>query len=902
MSENRNLWRRFQSWLLAILQRSRAEREMDAELRFHIEAYADDLMRSGIPGNEAQRRARIEFGGLERAKEECRDARGVHFVDTLFEDLRYGLRILRASPGFALAAVLTIALGVGANAAIFGLINSAFLRGLPFHEPDRLVHIWTTASDGDTHTPTTSQYQAVLEESRSFQQIAAMGSTSFSYGADGSLLQNLEGLLVTPSWLPTLVVQPFLGRNFREDEQIEGRDTEAILSYSCWRELFHSDSHIVGKQIVLNRRLVTVIGVLPQSLVPYYPDIDLFAPLVLSTYANRGYVRTGKTRVQIVARLKPGTTLAEAGSETEVIGSRIKQTDAPTNRPDRLIVEDFTELLRNPGPTMQNARRGLWMTAVAAGIVLLIACTNVAGLLLARGVKRHREIAVRTALGCSRSRMIRQLLTENMLLFLCGGAAAVVATRWCSEAITKMASGILPGAYLDVDGRVFAVTLGISFLSSLAFGMIPALQATRTDLNESLQDRAPTTPGGTRARKWRNALVAAQIALGMLLFVVFGLLIRSFLNVQNSPLGYDARNILTATVHLPAARYTQPSDKQHLMRDTVEQMRRLPGVESVGIADSLPMEGADSGQIRIEAPSPGSAPRETELWFVSVSPDYFSTMRIPMVTGRPFQQADSSTGGEVAIINQAFAKQYFPGISPVGYHLASADSPTKWKEIVGVVSDFRQRNPEEDIRPLAYFPIAQTSPLRWSLAIRVHPTSDLGKLAASAGAWLRPVDPELYWQVSSMDRLFQDSESMTMRRPILALLGCFGGLAMILVVVGVYGVTSYSVAERTKEIGIRVALGASNREVAGLVLRESLTVALLGLAVGTFWAFAIAHFFPTSGIGWSGSGIFLYNVSRADGLTYIAAGILLIAVVSAATWAPARRATHLDPMVALRHE
>ena len=886
-----------------MLHRSRVESDMDAELRFHIEAYAEDQVRDGVPRDEALRRARIEFGGLERAKEECREARGMHFVDTLFQDLHYGIRILRASPGFTLAAVLTIALGVGANAAIYGLINSAFLRGLPFHEPDRLVHIWTIQSDGEIHTPTTSQYQAVLEESKSFEQIAAMGWTSFFHGANGSLLQNLEGVLVTPGWLPALGIRPFLGRNFRDDEQIEGRDTVAILTYNCWRGLFHADPHIVGKQIVLNRRLVTVIGVLPQSLVPYYPETDVFAPLVLSSYANQGYLRAGKMRVKILARLKPGATLAQAGSEAEVIASRLRNTDAPSNRPDQLVVEDFMESMRHSGPTEQNARRGLWMTAVAAGIVLLIACSNVASLLLARGVKRHREIAVRTALGCSRSRMIRQLLTENMLLFLCGGAAAVVATRLSSEIITKMASGILPGAYLEVDGRVFAATLGISFLCSLAFGMIPALQATRTGLNETLKDRAPSTPAGTRTRKWRNGLVAGQVALGMLLLVVFGLLIRSFLNVESSPLGYDPRNVLTATVHLPPpTRYSQRSDKERLMRDTVERMRRMPGVESVGIADSLPMQGADSGQIKIEASSPGAAPRETELWFVSVSPDYFSTMRIPMVAGRPFQRADSSTGGEVAIINQTFAKQYFPGVNPVGYHLAFADSPTKWKEIVGIVSDFRQRNPEEDLRPLAYFPIAQMSPVRWSMAIRVHPTSDLSRLAARTSAWLSPADPEPYWEISSMDRLFQDSESMTMRRPIIALLACFGVLAMILVVVGVYGVTSYSVAERTKEIGIRVALGASNREVAGLVLRESLTVTLLGLTVGTFWAFVSAHFFPTSDIGWSGSGIFLYNVSRSDGLTYIAAGILLVAMVCTATWAPARRASRVDPMVALRHE
>ena len=897
------LLHRFRSWLRAMLHRSRAEREMDSELRFHVDAYTEDLICKGVARDEALRRALVEFGGLEQAKEECRDARGTHLVDSLLQDLRYGVRILCASPRFGIAAIFTIALGVGANAAIYGLIDSAFLRSLPFHDPNRLVHIWTIEADGEAHTPTTLQYQAIVEERpRAFEQVAASGWTSFFYGADGWLLQPLRGSLVTPSWLPTLGIRPILGRNFREHEQIAGQDTVAILSYTCWHTRFHGDPQVIGKQIVLDRRLVTVIGVLPQSLMPYYPDTDIYAPLVLGSYANHGYVRAGKMRVQIVARLKLGATLAEAGSEAEVIAGQLKDPAAPANRPEKLVVQDFTELLRHSGPTEQNARHGLWMTAVAAGIVLLIACANVASLLLARGVKRHREIAIRMALGCSRGRMIRQLLTENMLLFFFGGAAAVVATRWCSEAVTQVASGIMPGAYLEVDGGVFAATLGISFLCSLAFGMIPALQATRTNPDESLKDRASNAPGGTRTRRWRNTLVAGQVALGMMLLVVFGLLIRSFVNVRSSPLGYDAHNVLTATVHLPATRYTEPSDKERLLREAVDQMRRMPGVESVGIADALPMEGADSSQIKIEAPSAGAAPRETELWFVSVSPDYFSTMRIPMVAGRPFQQTDSLTGGEVAIVNQSFAKQYFPGANPIGYHLAFAGFPPGWKQIVGVVSDFRQRNPEEDLRPLAYFPIAQMSPPRWSLVIRVHPTGDLGELAARAGAWLRPVDPEVYWEIRDMGRLFQDSESVTMRRPILALLGCFGGLSMLLVVVGVYGVTSYSVVERTKEIGIRVALGASNREVAGLLLGESLSVALLGLTVGAVWAFAMAHFLPTSGIGWSGSGLFLCNVSRADGFTYVAAALLLVSVVCVASWLPTERAARVDPIVALRYE
>ena len=821
-------------------------------------------------------------------------------IQTPWQDIRYGLRMLAKNPGFTAVALLTLALGIGANAAIFGLVDSAFLRGLPFREPDRLVHIWVIEADDDQHTPTPTEYQAVREESKSFEQIAAAGWADYFYNADGSVLQNLPALLVTPNWLPTLGVQPFLGRNFRAEEQIAGQDAVVILSYNCWQTRFHADWHVAGKQMVLNRRPVTVIGVLPQSLGPYYRGLELFAPLVLDSYASQGNVRAGKIRVQIMARLKPGVTLGQARSEADVIAGQLRNPGA--DKGDRLVVEDFAQMLRNPGPTMQNARRGLWMTAIAAGVVLLIACANVASLLLAQGVKRHREVAVRAALGCSRGRMIRQLLTESTLLFVFGGGLGLVAARWSEEVITKAASGIVPGVYLQVDARVFAISLGVSLLSALAFGMIPALQATRVDLNESLKDAGPNALGGSRSRRMRNVLVGSQIALGMVLLVCFGLLLRSFLHVESSPMGYDPRNVLTATITLPATRYTGPSDRARLMREAEERMRSMPVVESVGIADSLPMEGADSSRIRIEAPTPNTAPAEEQIWFVSVSPEYFSTLRVPLLAGRPFQKRDGPEASPIAIINQTFAKQYFPGTNPIGYHLAFADSPTTWREIVGIVSDFRQRNPEEDLRPLAYFPVAQTVPGRWGMAIRLRAASDVGNAAARVHNWLRPVDPQLYWEVGSMQRLILDSESLTMRRPIITLVASFGGLALILVVVGVFGVTSYSVAERTREIGIRAALGAARFEIAGLVLRESLGVTLAGLAVGTFGALAMTRLFPTAGIGWSGSGIFLYGVSRTDTLTYLWTAVLLTCVVLAASWMPARRAMRVDPMVALRYE
>jgi putative ABC transport system permease protein len=887
--------------LHSLFRRNRVEQELDEELQYHLARKTEEFIARGMSPDDARRAAMRSMDGLELRKEQCRDARGVNSLETLLQDLRFGLRMLRKSPGFTTVAVLTLALGMGANTAFFGLVDSEFLRGLPFREPERLVHIWTIEADGDTHTPTPSQYQAVRSGSKSFEQVAAEGWADYFYSSDGSLSESLQGSLVTPNWFSTLGVQPLLGRNFRDEEQRAGQDAVVILSYDFWQTRFHADPDVIGQQIVLNRRPVTMIGVLPiSSSSKYGPKV--FAPLVLNSYASQGTVRAGKMRVQIVARLKPDATLSQARSEVEVIAGQFKNSSALADRSQRLVVEGFSEMFRHPGPTVQNAQRGLWITAVAAGVVLLIACANVASLLLARGVKRHREVAVRSALGSSRGRMIRQLLTESTLLFLFGGIVALVVTRWCEQIISEVASAMLSGAYLLMNMRVFIVSLAVSLLSALVFGVGPAFHATRVNLNESLKDAALNVAGGSRSRRLRNCLVAGQVALGMVLLVGFGLLLRSFLHVENSRLGYDPHNVLTVTTRLPFTRYTTPADRARLMHDAAERMRSLPGVESAGVVDSLPMDGADSAQLRIEVPIPKAPPVQEEMWFVSVGPKYFSTLRVPVFAGRSFDERDSQDGNPVAIVNETFAKQFFPGANPVGYHVAFADSSAIWREIVGVVKDFRQRNPEEDLRPLAYFPVAQTTPPRWSMAIRIRAAGDMASVAARISNWLQPVDPQLYWELGSMQAEIHDSESLTLRRPMITLLASFGGLALILVVVGVFGVTSYSVAERTREIGIRTALGATHLQIAGLVLRESLSVASAGLAVGTLCAFAMARLFPTEGIGWSGSGIFLYGVSRTDSLTYLSAAILLTSVVLAASWAPARRAMRVDPMVALRYE
>ena len=899
------LFSQLRSWFCPTFRRSRIEHDMDAELRFHLETYADDLIRNGIPRDEAFRRAHLEFGGLERAKEECRDARGITLIESFLQDLRFGARTFRKSPGFTAIAIVTLALGIGANAAIFGLVDCALLRALPFREPDRLVHIWTTDAAGDLHTPSPAEYSALQKTSASFENISGMGWADYFYGADESTWQTLPGLLVSPNWLPTLGIQPFLGRNFLEQEQTAGQDAVVMLPYGCWQTRFHADPRIIGKHISVNRRVVTVVGVLPPSLGPYYEDAELFAPLVLNTYVNNGILGAGIVRVQIVARLKPGIAIDQARSEIEVIAQRLRHPSSSNDRSGLLIVEPFNKMFQHPGPTVQNAHRGVWFMAVAAGAVLLIACANVASLLLARGIKRQREVALRAALGCSRRRMIRQFLTESTLLFLCGGALGSLIARWAQDIITNAVSGIVSrSTYLEIDARVFAVSLAVSLVSALLFGSIPALNASRVDLNDALKDASPSTAGGSRSRRPRNLLVACQIALGMVLLVGFGLLLRTFLRVESAPQGYDPRNVLTATIRLSPSRYANPLDRSLLMRNALDRVRELPSVESVGIVDSLPMEGADALALRIQVPSlnPSESPVEQETWFVSVSPEYFSTLKVPLLVGRQFRDSDAHDSSPVVIVNQTFAKQYFPGVNPVGYHVAVADPANRWREIVGVVSDFHQRNPEEDSRPLVYFPIAQMLPGRWSIAVRVRSSSDLANVTRSFSNWLCPVDPELFWNLATMQQQIHDSESLTLRRPIVTLLASFGSLALVLAIVGVFGVTSYSVAERTREIGIRLALGAARREIAELVLRETLAVTFVGLSGGTFAALLLTRFFPVDPIGWSGSGIYLYGISRTDAFTYTCCAALLLAVALLACYIPARRATHVDPIVALRYE
>jgi predicted permease len=894
---------RLRAWLLRLGELSRRDhrdREFAAEMESHLQLHIEDNLRAGMNPTEARRQALIKLGGLEQTKENYRQQRGLPLFESLLQDLRFAFRIFLKNPGFTAVAILTLALGIGTNSAIFSLVDSSLLRAQPFSNPAQLVRIWTTEADGEIHTPSPTEYLALRKSAQSFDEISGLGWADYFYGSDQSGWQNISGYRISSNWLTTLGVQPYLGRNFVAEEEEAGRDNVIILSFQCWRSRFNADPRIVGQRLSLNRRDFTVVGVLPETLGRYY-DADIFAPLVLSSYTEaRG---RDKARVQIAARLKPGVTLGQARSEISVIAQQLRASRPPTDPRGHLTVQQFTDNFQNLGPTPLNAQRGLWMMLVGAGLVLLIASANVSSLLLARAVKRRREIALRATLGCSRPRMIRQLLTECALLFLCGGSFGVLVARWSEDLLMKAIAGLSPnGEYVNINARVFLFSLGVSFLCALVFGLAPALHATRIDLNDSLKGAAPTTMNGFRSRRSRNLLVVSEVALGMVLLVGFGLLLRSFLHVESVPMGYDPANVLTASVGLSTPRYQEPAARLHFLREAVQRARLMPGVASAGMTETLPLDGANSGTLTLENHAAGANEGTGDTHRLSVDSNFFSTMKFTMLAGRLFNDHDSLDSSAVAIVNQTFASQFFPNENPLGRRFAFADSPLTWREIVGVVSNVRQRNLDEDSQPIAYLPLAQTLPRDLHLAIRVRASADMGSVARGLSNWLRPLDQDLFWEQGTMLQRIHDSESVSMRRPVVTLLALFGGLALLLALVGVFGVTSFSVAERTREIGIRIALGAARSEVAALVLKETLFLTAAGLASGALAALVLTQLLPAGPLGWSGSGVSLYGVSRTDLLTYSCSSILLGFVALSACYIPARRAMRVDPLVALRYE
>jgi putative ABC transport system permease protein len=894
------VWARFRLWLQAVLRRSRMESEMDAELRFHMETYAEDLVCGGMPRPEALRRARLEFGGIENAKEECREARGVHFVETLLQDLRFGARTMLRSPGFTLTAVLALALGIGANTAIFSVVNAVLLRPLSFDRPDRLMQVWHTPPQKSfpgmpTFAVSPANFLDWREQSRSFEGMSAYGFGRYTLTGTGHP-EAIRMVAATVGLFSILHAQPLLGRGFLPGEDEPGREHEVVLSYGFWHSYFAGNPDIVGKNIQLNGQAFTVIGVMrPEFDFPIFSDPDsrtqMWKPLAWS--AQERAIR-GDHNFGVIARLKDGVTLRQANAELNAISNRLAQDYPDDDKGWGAIAVPLRDDL------VGDVRPALLILLGAVALVLLIACANVANLMLARAISRRKEMAVRTALGATRRRLLQQAVSETLLLAFAGGALGLVFAHYSMILIVKFLAQFLPrSSEIALDGWVLAFTLGISLLTGITAGLLPALRMAKADLNQTLKQGLGRTSADTGGSRTRNVLVVAEVALSLMLLIGAGLLIRSLWVLHSVNPGFDPHGVVTMNVAVPTEKFTVPAQQIGYYGSVLERVRSLPGVQSAGLIDSLPLSDDGSHQpISIEGRPAAAMADLPEVEVRLITPGYMNAMHIPLVNGRDIDDSDAAGRPGAVLISESMAKSFWPNENPVGKRLTLYFFPELTRVVVGVVADVKLTAMNEtQPQPTIYYALAQLSSARgekWNsfgmnLAVRTS-AAPLSVVPAITGS-IREIDSEVpLLGIRTMDDSV--SASLSPERFTMLLLGAFAGLALLLAVMGIYSVMSHAVSRRTNEIGIRVALGASRGDVLVLIVRHALLLALIGSVIGIVGALSLSRLMASQ----------LYGVRPTDPLTFITVAALLMIVSLVASYIPARRAMRIDPMNALRYE
>ena len=877
--------------LRALFRPKSMETELDEELRAHLEHEVEKYVQSGLPLEEAKRRARLEFGGLDQVKEECRDARGVNLIETTLQDIRYGVRKLARSPGFTAVAVATLALGIGANTLIFSVVNAAILHPLPFRDAGRLVTQWATSPTVGYSGPGSladKDYMEWRDQNRVFGDIAAFRGQPTNLTGVGEPAR-LNGATITASLLHVLDVNPALGRAFAPEEEAAGHNRVVLLSDRLWRSRFGSDPAVLGKTIKLDGEFYTVIGVMPEDF-GFPNEADVWTPLTLENEAHNA-------TLQIVARLMPGVSLERARNDAAVIGKR-----RPTQPGDW---EWHTTLVPLGQAVASDLRTPLLVLFAAVGLVLLIACANVANLFLARAATRHGEVAVRKALGASRTRLVRQMLTESVLAAIFGGGLGLVLAALGQSFVAKAAS-LLPRdwyspsaathiASAGIDLWVLGFAVAISALTALLFGLTPALWVPRGGLTSSLKGERWSGTGGRERGYLRDGIVVAEVALAVVLLVGAGLLIRSFLYLMRIDPGFNPQNVLTMNISLPDSRYQNAATMIAFERQTLERLRGLPGVKSASSVYGLPLgHSGVGGDFTVEGqPQPALGSQPLVASKILVGGDYFRAIGIPLLRGRYFDEGDSDTAPHVVIVSESLARHYWPLEKALGKRLKPGFSDDAWCTVVGVVGDTKQSGLGRAPSPAMYLPYAQAPAtfMMQDITLVLRSAADPLSLVAAARRAVQAVDPDLpVFDVATMDQLVHLSASAS--RFNSALLGLFAMLALVLAMVGIYGVVSYSVAQRTHEIGVRVALGAEASDILRQVVRQGMLPAVIGIATGTAGAWGVTRFLSS----------LLFGVRPTDPITFTLVPLLLAAVGVLACLLPARRATKVDPVVALRYE
>jgi putative ABC transport system permease protein len=880
------------------------EAEIIEELAQHLDDRYEQSVRGGATKEEANQAALLELTESDLLVQELRRVerpvrqepvvagaqRRMNMLGDLSQDLGYGLRMLLKNPGFTVVAVIALALGIGANSAIFSVVNTVLLRPLPYQDPDRLVMVWEDNTKGGypRDTPAAANYIDWRDQNQVFEGMAAVADMSFNLTGTGEP-ERIDGRRVSANLFPLLGVQPQIGRAFLPEEDQPGGNRVVVMSHGLWQRRFGSDANITSKSLTLNGESYTVVGVMPPQFQFPGGEDELWVPLALTSQeaANRG-----RHYLQVLARMKPGVTLEQAQTEMSTIAARLQQQYPAQNTDLSAAVTPLHEHVAG------DIKPALLVLLGAVGFVLLIACANVANLLLARAAVRQKEISIRIALGASRLRLIRQFLTESILLAALGGVVGLLLSLWGVSLLKAfIPPTIAQAGEVSIDGKVLIFTLLISLLTGLVFGLAPALQASRFNLNETLKEGGRDSAAGSRGNRIRDLLVIAEVAVSLILLIGAGLLINSFLRLRNVDPGFRTGNLLTMQVELPQQKYADQARRSTFYTELISRIEALPGVNSAAVTNWIPLvQQGDSIGFSIEGrpdPAPGQGKRPTVVTRVT-SPHYFQTMGIQLMQGRVFNEQDKVDSPAVAVINETMARRFWPGEDPVGKRITpgslTSPDPDDWLTIIGVAKDVRQFELVADPKPQMYISYMQAgffAPRHLVVSTAVEPLS----LAAAVRRTIWDIDKD---QPVSNIRTMEDilSDSIARQRFSMLLLGSFAAVALVLAAVGIYGVMSYSVAQRTREIGIRMALGARRGHVLMLTVGGGLKLVLIGVAIGLVAAFILTRVMSS----------LLFGVSATDPTTFIIISLVLVSVAALASYIPARRATKVDPMVALRYE
>jgi putative ABC transport system permease protein len=810
-------------------------------------------------------------------------------METVLQDVRYGIRMLRKSPMVTLVAVISLALGISANTVIFSVVNAILLKSLPFHEPERIVLVWgNTPAEGKDRTQVSA---TDVDDWR--QQNAVFEDVATYAGWSGTLLDNGEpeiiyGTQVGDGYFSIMRARPLLGRTFLPEEQEDGKDFVVVLGYGLWQRSFGGDPDIVGQKISLSGKPYTVVGVLPADFQPLptslvEPRAEFYRPVAEPRDENERSAR----HLRAIARLKSDVTLEQAQAEMNVIASRLEQQHPRDN------TGYGVRLVSLPEDTVGGLRPTLLTLFGAVSFVLLIACANVGNLLMVRSAARQKEIAIRRALGAARARLARQFLTESVLLALIGGGLGLLLALWGTSLVETIGAKVTPLlASVKIDSRVLGFTFGVAILTGLVFGLAPALYASNPDLNETLKEGGRSSGAGARRNRLRSMLVMGEVAMALVLLIAAGLMIKSVMRLRDVRPGFSPENRLTMSLTLPRAKYPQPAQWLTFYDQLSQRLEALPGVEAAGFTSVLPLSSNFDGRSLAVEDHPKPRGEEISVDLYIATPSYLRTMAIPLLQGRAFAAPDTEAAPLVALINQTMARELWPDQEPVGKRIkfpGSEKNPQPWRTVIGVVGDVKQYGLDKKEPMQIYLPEAQYA--RPFATLIVHTSSDPRQMIAAVRSEIRELDKDqAVYNIVTMEQLLADS--IALRRFSMVLLMIFAGVALTLASVGIYGVISYSVTQRTHEIGVRLALGASRRDIIRLIVSQGMAMTLAGIGVGLVATFALTRVMAS----------LLFGTSATDLATFIIIPVILTGVAFGACFVPARRATKVDPMVALRYE